>query len=42
VHDTTKPPDGQPLFLYPNTTTLIEVILDRKQSDKVLNITKRG
>jgi len=42
VHDAGKPTDGQPVFLYPNTTTLVEIILNRQQSDKVLNIVKRG
>jgi len=42
VHDAGKPSDDQPVFLYPNTTTLVEIILNRQQSDRVLNIVKRG
>lgn len=42
LYDTTKPIDGQPTLLYRNTTTLIEIVLNRKQSDKVLQIRKSG
>lgn len=42
VHDTAKPPDGQPAFLYKNTTTLVEIILNRRQTDKVLQIKANG
>jgi hypothetical protein len=38
VHDAGMPFAGQPVFLYQNTTTLIEIILNRMQSDKVLNV----
>ena len=31
-------PGGEPTFLYPNTTTLVEIILNRVESDKVLHL----
>lgn len=42
VHDAGMPSAGQPIFLYQNTTTLIEIILNRMQSDKVLNMQLSG
>ena len=29
---------GEPTFLYPNTTTLVEIVLNRVESDKVLHL----
>ena len=37
VHDPDRKPDG-PAFLYPNTTTLVELILDRVQKEDLLVI----
>jgi hypothetical protein len=39
VFDGAAKADGnQPTFLYPNTTTLVEIILNRVESDKVLHL----
>lgn len=39
VFDGTKDPKpGEPTFLYPNTTTLVEIVLNRIESDKVLHL----
>lgn len=39
VFDGTAPATGsEPTFLYPNTTTLVEIILNRVESDKVLHL----
>ena len=39
VFDGAKPADdSSPTFLYPNTTTLVEIILNRIESDKVLHL----
>jgi hypothetical protein len=39
VFDSNAPADGStPTFLYPNTTTLVEIILNRVESDKVLHL----
>lgn len=35
---TTTPKAGEPTFLYPNTTTMVEIVLNRIESDKVLHL----
>jgi hypothetical protein len=39
VFDSNSPAIGdEPTFLYPNTTTLVEIVLNRIQTDKVLHL----
>jgi pimeloyl-ACP methyl ester carboxylesterase len=39
VYDPLAPSKGEPDLLYPNTTTLVDVILNRRQTDKLAVIT---
>jgi len=34
----TQQTDGRPSFFYPNTTTLVDLLFNRKQSDKLLQL----
>lgn len=38
AYDPNEPRPGEPTLLYPNTTTLVDVILNRRQTDKLLVI----
>ena len=42
VHDFEISAGNQPAFLWKNTTTLVEIVLNRRQSDKVLKIRATG
>jgi hypothetical protein len=42
AYDPLAPRTGEPDLLYPNTTTLIDVILNRTQTDKLAVITGPG
>jgi hypothetical protein len=39
AYDPSAPPTGDPDLLFPNTTTLVDVILNRTQTDKLAVIT---
>ena len=39
AYDPLAPPTGEPDLLYPNTTTLVDVILNRTQTDRLAVIT---
>jgi len=39
IYDGRNHPDGtEPTFIYPNTTTLVDIIMNRNVSDKLLNV----
>jgi hypothetical protein len=40
VFDASKPKDEQPNFLFENTTTLVEIVMNRRQSDEILQLRK--
>ena len=42
AYDPAAPPTGDPDLLFPNTTTLVDVILNRTQTDKLAVITGPG
>ena len=42
AYDPAAPPTGDPDLLFPNTTTLVDVILNRTQTDKLAVITGSG
>lgn len=40
VYDASLPKEGRPSFIFENTTTLVEIVMNRRQSDEILKLRK--